>query len=189
MGTISYPRTFLNKRMLLFPFLNEMGKWVETLGLVEFSTDLKPALENNLTNLMNIADEAHSRGWPKIPEYALENFKTIKPITIRAGTKIYRIVGLDNFKGCYWLNSLPSSELAFRKDYAVSKGWNGNGGYIEIEVSTDILAYEGIAIGQEISGKKKYILRGGGTQIWFPSNEYFSFDLESMQSLIKPTGW
>ena len=189
MGKISYPRTFLNKRKLLFPFLNEMGKWVETLGLVEFSTDLKPALENNLTNLKNIAADAHSRGWPKIPKKDLKNFKTIRPITINAGTKIYRLIGLDNFKGGYWLKNIPSSELAFRRDYAVRNDWNGNGGYIEIEVKTEILAYEGQAIGQKVVVDKTYVLSGGATQMWVPSGDHFSFDLESMQSRIKSTGW
>lgn len=189
MGRISYPRTFLNARKLIFPFLNEIGKLVETLGLVVYSSDLKSCLENDLHSLKKIAEDAHSQGWPKIPKKDLKNFKTIKPIKISAGTKIYRVIGLDNFKGGYWLKNIPNNELAFRRDFAVRNDWNGNGGYIEVEVKTEILAYEGQAIGQKVVVDKTYVLTGGATQVWMPSGEHFSFDLESMQSSIKSTGW
>ncbi len=189
MGRIKYPRTFLNIRKQLFPSLNEQGESHETVGLIECEVDLEAALKAKIDTLKKVANEAFEKGWPKIPDDELNNFKDINRIRIKAGTKIYRIIGLDNFRGNYWLKTVPRSELEFRRDYAVLKNWNGNGGYIEIEVKTEILAYEGSAFFQKVTLGKTYILQGGCTQIWFPSGDHFLFDLKFMEGKIKPTCW
>jgi hypothetical protein len=196
MGRISYPRTFLNKRKLLFPFLNEMGKSIETLGLIALdlfnsvNINFHQLFEQDMENLVHITIESHKNGWPDISLDTLKNFKTIKPVTIQAGTKFYRVIGLDNFKGNYFLKDLPKNELEFRKYFAVFKHWNGNGGYREITLKEDILAYEGIAAPQQIFIKNDvYVLPGGLNQIWFPSGNKIPCDMSSVQNDIYPTGW
>jgi hypothetical protein len=189
MGYITYPRTYLNKRKQLFPFLNEMGMIIETIGLIEATFENRNLMKGDLSGVKKIVMDAQKNGWPKISKKNLRNFKTIRAIKVEKGTKIYRVIGLDNFKGDYWMRDLPSNELEFRRDYAVRKDWNGNGGYIEVTLEKEILAYEGEASAQLVQLEKEYILNGGASQIWFPSDEHFSFDIDSVLQNIKPTNF
>ena len=63
------------------------------------------------------------------------NFSSAEPVTLKPGTKIYRIIDDSaNPAGGYWSEKLPGSRAEWRGDYAVKPEWNTNGKYVEYTV-------------------------------------------------------
>ncbi|KAB8037883.1 hypothetical protein GCL60_11965 [Silvanigrella paludirubra] len=124
-------------------------------------------------------------GWPKFgndqkhTNYLLTCFKDIpEPVTLEAGTKVYRLVGALNneyktndYCGEWWaLEPPPATEAMWRSGYAVWDHWNGDGGYIEYTIGKEGLnVWLGITGPQSLQDNE-IILRGGKIQIWVPQN-------------------
>ncbi|WP_295458305.1 DUF6861 domain-containing protein [uncultured Thiodictyon sp.] len=135
----------------------------------------KPSLKQALTK----------EGWPELPEDHAGNFNTAEPVTLKPGTKIYRIIDhKSNAAGRYWAESLPSSRTQWRSDYAVKQDWNSNGSYVEYTVpeGPGLKVWRGETAGQELKGSGGYYLPGGAEQIWMEEGTV-------IPSKPIPTGW
>jgi len=118
--------------------------------------------------------------------------------TVRAGTKLYRVVGPNNLvKGAWWALDLPQNKTQWRSRYAVLSEWNTDNFYVEFELKNDEKLWIGPAASQKVwwkdkNGNTKYpntgcILRGGSEQIWIDINHYP--DLIPNNLPLKKTGW
>ena len=123
-------------------------------------------------------------GWPDLPASEARNFSSAEPITLKPGTKIFRIIDdSSNPAGGYWAENVPSTRAQWRSDYAVKTDWNTNGSYVEYTVpeGLGLKVWQGKAAAQQLHGSS-FNLPGGGQQIWMPTNTV-------TPSVPKPTGW
>ena len=123
-------------------------------------------------------------GWPDLPSKEAVNFNSAEPVTLKPGTKIYRIIDDSaNPAGSYWSEQLPASRAEWRGNYAVKNDWNTNGKYVEYTVpdGKGLNVWRGETAAQELRGSN-YYLSGGGQQIWMPRNSV-------TPGAAKPTGW
>jgi len=128
-------------------------------------------------------------GWPDLetgkfsnPDYggkwAIHSFSgPIRPVQLKPGTKIYRIVDKDcSPAGMFWTLELPKNGKQWREEIAVLDRFNENGRYMEFVVPDGgLVAWEGKVAGQIDSqeffknGKKNpgygQYLEGGGSQL------------------------
>ena len=123
-------------------------------------------------------DEYVRKGWPSlertngqgevVTEY--QNFLNAEPVSIPAGTKIYRVVDeVAENDGGWWAFELPKNKTEWRRDYAVKDGWNDDGYYAEYVVPEGGLkAWSGKAAGQEYReyDGSEFYLPGGKEQIY-----------------------
>lgn len=129
-------------------------------------------------------DALVQEGWPDLnapdrfgegkQDYA--NFTDAKPVEIKEGETIYRLVDELNFDGGgYWARELPPNKTQWRKGYAVKDSWNDNGYYIEhtVQKGESIKAWEGGAAGQryEKHEGKDFYLSGGDSQLFVTPGE------------------
>jgi|GEM_PF-2624555 len=118
-------------------------------------------------------DALQGKGWPNLDYKDKETYKTFtdaKPVDLKPGTKIYRIVDeRAGDAGGFWSYELPESKAEWRRDFAVKDEWNDNGYYVEHVVGNEGLkAWEGPAAGQpyqEANGREFY-LEGGQKQLF-----------------------
>lgn len=112
-------------------------------------------------------------GWPPLSSDELATFKgTPKPIELKPGQKIYRVIDADcNPNGSYWsLDPPPQNEAAWRSGRAVKNDWNSDGMYVEKVVGPEgMKVWSGPARAQQSSDGVN-ALAGGQTQIWTPPN-------------------
>jgi hypothetical protein len=105
---------------------------------------------------------------------------TMRPVWLRPGTKIYRIVdGESALDGLFWSYRLPKGGREWREGFAVLEPWNGNGQYVELIVPEGGLwIWEGKTASQieqdaDLATFGQY-LHGGETQVLvdfqFPAN-------------------
>jgi hypothetical protein len=122
-------------------------------------------------------------GWPDLPRQQAQTFSAVEPVTLKPGTKIYRIIDEKaNAAGEYWMEKIPTNRAEWRGDYAVKTDWNTNGKYVEYTVPQEGLkVWRGEAAGQTLKGSDFYF-PGGGQQIWLPANTV-------TPGPPKPTGW
>ena len=114
-------------------------------------------------------------GWRPIPEEKTATFAAEpKPQVIPKGDLVYRVVGkhprfkTNLYPGEFWSLKPPGpTEQAWRAGSAVVGEWNGDGGYIEHQLTDDVHAWVGPA-GPQNSQVDGYILPGGDTQVWVP---------------------
>ena len=125
-----------------------------------------------------------------LPEPENKNFSE-KPIptVLSKGTKVYRVIAPNGApNGRYWLYKLPESKAEWRSLFAVKKGWNGNGEYVEYTVGEGGMpAWEGKVATQNFKdeGYPDLVVKGGEHQIFIPNSlEDISENLER-----KPTNW
>lgn len=123
-------------------------------------------------------------GWPDLPAEHAANFTSAEPVTLKPGTKIYRIIDDEaNPAGSYWSEKLPASRAEWRGDYAVKPGWNTNGKYVEYTVpdGPGLNVWRGATAAQDLEGSA-FHLPGGGQQIYMPRGTV-------TPGAPKPTGW
>jgi hypothetical protein len=123
-------------------------------------------------------------GWPDLPGEHAANFNSVEPVTLKPGTKIYRIIDDSaNPAGSYWSERLPASRAEWRGDYAVKPEWNTNGKYVEYTVpdGPGLNVWRGPTAAQDLTGSG-FHLPGGGQQIYMPRGTV-------TPSAPKPTGW
>jgi hypothetical protein len=123
-------------------------------------------------------------GWPDLPAAHARNFTSAEPVTLKPGTKLYRIIDdPERAAGAYWSESLPASRAQWRADYAVKTDWNTNGRYIEYIVpdGPGLNVWRGPAAAQDLIGSG-FHLPGGGTQVWLRPQ---GMNLGTP----RPTGW
>jgi hypothetical protein len=138
----------------------------------------------------------------------LANFTgVVNVVRPAAGTKIYRTIGLtakevaqgsvtNRILGMYWEPQCPNNYAnidAWRQATAVKAEWNGDYGYIEITLKSDVTMLYGQVGMQVVDTVHKMVLPGGGYQYFIPNFE--KQDPELVQQLesatlavvIKPT--
>lgn len=123
-------------------------------------------------------------GWPDLPARQAANFNSAEPVTLKPGTKIYRVIDdSSNPAGPYWSEKLPGSRAEWRGDYAVRSDFNANGKYVEYTVpeGPGLNVWRGGTAAQPLEGTGFYY-PGGGQQIWMPPNTV-------TPGVPKPTGW
>jgi hypothetical protein len=123
-------------------------------------------------------------GWPDLPGSEAGNFASAQPVTLPPGTTIYRILAPNSHPaGSYWVEALPVTRAAWRRDLAVKNDWNTNGLYVEYTVppGPGLRVWRGETGAQELLGTG-YALPGGAPQIWMPANTV-------SPGVPKPTGW
>ncbi len=113
----------------------------------------------------------NEEGYPDVAKREdFKNFSDIKPITLKEGDTIYRIIDEKaNPSGSYWARELPENKTSWRSDYAVKDSWNDNGYYVEHTVGKDGLkAWEGTTAGQQYDEflEKEFYLEGGQQQLF-----------------------
>lgn len=129
-------------------------------------------------------DALVQEGWPDLNapdrfgkgKEDFANFTDAKPVEIKEGETIYRLVDELNFDGGgYWARELPANKTEWRKGYAVKDSWNDNGYYIEhtVQKGETIKAWEGKAAGQEYREHqgKNFYLSGGDSQLFVTPGE------------------
>ncbi|GAB1261915.1 hypothetical protein [Aurantivibrio plasticivorans] len=107
-----------------------------------------------------------------------ENFSDIKPVELKEGDKIYRIVDEGSAEasgksGTYWARELPENKAAWREGYAVKDSWNDNGYYVEHTVGPEgMKVWEGKTAGQQYDqfNGKDFYLEGGESQLYVEYN-------------------
>jgi hypothetical protein len=130
------------------------------------------------------AEKLSKDGWPDLPGAEARNFNAAEPVTLKPGTKVYRIVDdSSNPAGGYWAEKVPGSRAEWRSDFAVKNDWNTNGKYVEYTVpeGPGLNVWRGETAAQQLRGSDFY-LPGGGQQIWMPPNTV-------TPGVPKPTGW
>jgi len=130
------------------------------------------------------ANPLSKEGWPDLPASEARNFTSAEPVTLKPGTKIFRIIDdSSNPAGGYWSEQLPDNRAGWRGEYAVKTEWNTNGKYVEYTVpsGSGLNAWRGETAPQQLQGSDFY-LPGGGQQIWVPPSTL-------TPSLAKPIGW
>jgi len=123
-------------------------------------------------------------GWPDLPARQAPNFNSAEPVTLKPGTKIYRVIDdSSNPAGGYWTEKLPGSRAEWRSDLAVSSEFNANGKYVEYTVpeGPGLNVWRGATAAQP-SPSSGFYYPGGGQQIWMPPNAV-------TPGVAKPTGW
>src|SRR6266850_2044416 len=111
-------------------------------------------------------------GWPDLPARQAPNFNSAEPVTLKPGTKIYRVIDdSSNPAGGYWTEKLPGSRAEWRSDLAVSSEFNANGKYVEYTVpeGPGLNVWRGATAAQP-SPSSGFYYPGGGQQIWMPPN-------------------
>jgi hypothetical protein len=138
-----------------------------------------PAKYDGAEELPENYEQYKEAGWPDLnrpnwqgkPAKDFANFLEAKPVELKPGQKIYRIIDELNYDaGAYWAYELPKNKTEWRRDYAVKDSWNDNGYYIEYTVKEgeSIKVWGGKAAGQpyETHDGKKFYLPGGGIQLY-----------------------
>ena len=124
-----------------------------------------------------------------LPKDEAENFSEKPTPIILKNTKIYRVISpKGKVNNSYWLYKLPKSKLEWRSLFAVKKGWNGNGEYVEYTVGDKGLpAWEGKVATQSFKdeGYPDLVIKGGEKQIYIPSSKE---DIADTLERI-PTNW
>jgi hypothetical protein len=125
------------------------------------------------------------KGWPDLPADEAKNFNSAEPVTLKPGTKVYRVIDdSSNPAGGYWTEKLPGSRAEWRSDLAVNE-WNTNGKYVEYTVpeGPGLNVWRGETAAQQLRAPRSDFYRpGGGQQIWMPPNTV-------TPGGPKPTGW
>jgi hypothetical protein len=129
-----------------------------------------PARNAGLDDLPPNHDKYVKDGWPDLNNANKKTFETFidaKPVELKPGTKIYRIVDENNIdSGGFWTYDLPKNKTQWRSGYAVKDSWNDNGYYVEHTVGPDGLkAWSGKSAGQRYRDSKFY-LAGGEEQLF-----------------------
>lgn len=124
-----------------------------------------------------------------------------------AGQKIYRSVGLtattvgygsvtNMLLGKYWEPICPSqyaSEAQWRAATAVKAEWNGDHGYIEVQLNQEVYALIGKVGMQKLDRQSNEVLPGGGDQFYIPAlndNHLMQPIMSSpLIDVIKPTNF
>lgn len=137
----------------------------EAQGLKEFDPELQKLIDEN--------------GYPDVVDWEdFKNFSDIKPVELKEGETIYRIIDEGSAEGkgesgTYWARQLPPNKSTWRDGYAVKDSWNDNGYYVKHTVgSGGMKAWEGSTAGQqykEFDGKDFY-LEGGQQQLYVQHN-------------------
>lgn len=130
------------------------------------------------------AETLSKEGWPDLPAREAANFNSAEPVTLKPGTKIYRVIDDEsNPAGGYWAEKLPAGRAEWRSDFAVRSDFNANGKYVEYTVpdGPGLNVWRGETAAQPLEGTGFYY-PGGGQQIWMPKNTV-------TPELPKPTGW
>jgi hypothetical protein len=130
------------------------------------------------------AEKLSKDGWPDLPARQAPDFNSAEPVTLKPGTKIYRVIDdSSNPAGGYWAEKVPGSRAEWRSDFAVKNDWNTNGKYVEYTVpeGPGLNVWRGETAAQQLRGSDFY-LPGGGQQIWMPPNTV-------TPGVPKPTGW
>jgi hypothetical protein len=123
-------------------------------------------------------------GWPDLPADDVVNFNSVEPVTLKPGTKLYRVIpNAERAKGPYWSETLPAGRAEWRRDYAVKLNWNKNGQYVEYTVpeGPPFNVWRGETAPQPLKGTDFY-LPGGGQQIWMEPGKI-------IPSEPRPTNW
>jgi hypothetical protein len=123
-------------------------------------------------------------GWPDLPADEARNFNSVEPVTLKPGTKIYRVIDdPESAAGRYWSEKLPASRAEWRSEFAVKTNWNTNGQYVEYTVpeGPGLKVWRGETAAQQLRPTSFY-LPGGGQQIYMPKDYV-------IPSPPKPTGW
>ena len=138
---------------------------VNAIGLDEFDPELQKLIDE--------------QGYPDVVgREDFMNFSDIKPVELKEGETIYRIVDEDSAEargdsGTYWAREIPHNKSAWRDGYAVKDSWNDNGYYVEHTVSPEgMKVWEGTTAGQqykEFEGMEFY-LEGGQQQLYVEYN-------------------
>ncbi|WP_051786374.1 hypothetical protein [Endozoicomonas numazuensis] len=137
----------------------------DALGLDEFDPELQKLIDE--------------QGYPDVAgREDFMNFSDIKPVELKEGETIYRIVDEGSAEarggsGTYWAREIPQNKSAWRDGYAVKDSWNDNGYYVEHTVGPEgMKVWEGTTAGQkyETFEGKKFYLEGGQQQLYVEYN-------------------
>lgn len=141
-------------------------------------------------------------------EKELSNFSgPVRVIKLPRGAKIYRTVGLtadsvsygsvtNKILGGYWEPTCPSrydSLEQWRQAMAVLAEWNGDYGYLEVELDGELTVLSGTVGRQIVDVVRKEVLPGGGDQYFIPDVARQLPDLEDwvqrtpLNQLLQPT--
>ena len=112
-------------------------------------------------------------GWPDLPARLAPTFVSASPVTLKVGTKLYRVFGGPSHKaGWFWSKRhIPSTEAVWRKDDAVQQSWNSGTrmvvGVVRVE---ELRVWEGPAAAQPAEftngdDAAGYVLPGGDIQV------------------------
>lgn len=156
----------------------------------------------------------HREDWPDLADKANEKYLEVdakkratykviscfsgemRAVKIPPGTTIYRIIEEHGVRaGNWWAYARPETGKEWREGYAVLDSWNGNGGYVELEVpEKGLWVWEGKAASQVENDSRKtgtlgQYLPGGKNQIFLD----FSFEKNAHAagkiSGVKSTHW
>jgi len=110
-----------------------------------------------------------------LPASEAANFVEAQPVTLKEGTKLYRVIDKDKpwtANGGYWTTDpLPASKAEWRSGYAVLEDWNNNGAHVEYTVPKDGLnGWIGDAASQSVENANGWQLSGGKEQLFIPDS-------------------
>jgi hypothetical protein len=131
----------------------------------------------------------------------------VSAVKLLSGTRIYRTVGLtaeNSLHGCvtnrligeYWERRHPCSYQSledWRSQTAVLAEWNGDYGYLEIEIENELVVLEGTVGMQVVDVACELVLPGGGLQVYVPNairqlgGQAHRLQSTAIKSLIRPT--
>ena len=118
--------------------------------------------------------------WGALDAGVPPSFVSVEPVTLQAGTPLYRVFSAPSDAdpypswevGSWWSpNAPPASEADWRSGYAVEESWNGGQYYVQWTLPAVVYAWSGPAslqYGEYTNGEKApgYYLPGGLTQIY-----------------------
>ena len=138
----------------------------------------------NGTLNFNLRQAALKLGIPldNLMEELLNFSGLVQLVTLPVGTPMYRTVGLtvegvihgsviNKLLGNYWEPMCPSDyadESSWRAATAVLAEWNGDLGYVQVELSRPVTVLFGMASMQKIGRNGNAVLPGGGMQYYVP---------------------
>lgn len=114
--------------------------------------------------------------WPDLAKHPLAGewipgfHGPIRPVVIKKGEKLFRIIDRPGRAGgAWWCRELPPNGRVWREQFAVLEEWNKNRLYVEFIAPTDLYAYEGTVASQLNKARDSrtwgQYLEGGGTQL------------------------
>ncbi|KRF02121.1 hypothetical protein ASG87_11610 [Frateuria sp. Soil773] len=146
-----------------------------------------------------MGDAPFEKGWPDISKTAptplgkaYKTFHNAKPVTIKPGEKLYRVVDPSSFDNSIcWMREAEFKALKSRDDwrrrFAVWRYWNRNGEYATYVVppGEGLRVWEGATASQRLEEGSKFVLEGGAPQIVLDPKQLKPEYLAKR----KPTGW
>ena len=131
----------------------------------------------------------------------------VSMVFLPPNSKIYRSVGLltgmakygcitNRLLASYWEQKCPSDykdEAAWRAATVVKAEWNGNNGYLEVELSQPVLVLMGMVGMQKVDQNGDVVLPGGAIQFYIPrlsdSDLTLSLAGNSLVDVLKETAF